>query len=110
STDIAVLRHGRPSYSTDSSIGGFPNIVPSIDVEAIGAGGGSLAEVDASGVLKVGPHSAGAYPGPASYGNGSEQATLTDAFVVNGILGGSSLAAGKIDIDREAALAVIGRE
>ena len=77
---------GELSYSTENTIGDYPVIMPAVDVSAIGAGGGSIAWTDAEGVLKVGPRSAGAVPGPACYGRGGQDATLTDAYLKVGII------------------------
>lgn len=85
SVDVALI-DGEPAYSTENQVGDFPVIIPAIDVTAIGAGGGSIAWVDSVGVLKVGPRSAGAKPGPACYNRGGEQATTTDAYLHLGIL------------------------
>ena len=85
SADVAVIE-GEPRYSTENHVGDFPVIMPAIDVTSIGAGGGSIAWTDGNGVLKVGPTSAGARPGPACYGLGGERATVTDAYVCLGIV------------------------
>ncbi len=85
SADVAVIE-GAPRYSTESQVGDFPVILPAVDATSIGAGGGSIARTDDSGVLKVGPESAGARPGPACYGLGGEDATVTDAYVSLGII------------------------
>src|SRR5262249_59843732 len=82
SADIAVVENGRPRSSTTEHIGGVPVMMPVVGVTAIGAGGGSVAWVDDVGVPKVGPQSTGARPGPACYGRGGTEATLTDAFVI----------------------------
>jgi N-methylhydantoinase A len=84
STDVSTLSGG-PCYSTEWMIGGLPLKVPAIDIHTVGSGGGSLARVDAGGLLKVGPQSAGADPGPACYGKGTLP-TVTDANVVLGRL------------------------
>jgi len=85
STDVAVIDR-EILYSTENTVGDFQVVMPAVDVSSIGAGGGSIAWVDPSGVLKVGPKSAGASPGPACYGLGGEQPTITDAYVVLGII------------------------
>ncbi|MEK8127179.1 hydantoinase/oxoprolinase family protein [Paenibacillus filicis] len=85
SVDVALI-DGEPAYSTENQVGDFPVIIPAVDVTAVGAGGGSLAWVDSAGVLKVGPRSAGADPGPACYGRGGTQPTTTDAYLHLGIL------------------------
>jgi len=85
SVDISIIKGDVP-YSTDSTVGDFPVIMPTIDVISIGAGGGSIAWLDREGVLKVGPRSAGAVPGPACYGQGGIRPTITDAYVLAGII------------------------
>jgi N-methylhydantoinase A len=87
---------------------GFPCSVPSVDLVEIGAGGGSLAHVDQFGLLKVGPESAGAEPGPASYGRGGTQPAVTDADVVLGLLDPASFLGGDMPLDADAALAANG--
>ncbi|AXG81846.1 hydantoinase/oxoprolinase family protein [Streptomyces paludis] len=103
SVDSAIVEDGRIPYSTDSELGDFPLITPSVEVSSIGAGGGSVAWLDASGVLKVGPRSAGARPGPACYGRGGKEPTLTDAYVVCGYLDPDDFAGGVVGLDRDAA-------
>jgi N-methylhydantoinase A len=82
---------------------GLPVTVPSIDMIEIGAGGGSIAHVDALGLLKVGPHSAGSSPGPACYGRGGESATVTDADLVLGLLDADNFLGGDMPLDKPAA-------
>ncbi len=84
STDVALLR-GTPQRRSEIEFAGHPLVVPALDIESVGAGGGSIAYVDSSGMLRVGPRSAGAVPGPACYGKGDEP-TVTDAHVVLGRL------------------------
>jgi N-methylhydantoinase A len=98
STDVAMIRHGVPAKQNVREMGGFPVRVRTLDIHTIGAGGGSLAWVDAGGLLKVGPQSAGAMPGPASYGRGGEKPTVTDANVVLGRLSQKSLLAGRMAV------------
>jgi N-methylhydantoinase A len=86
SCDVALVRGGRPVITTEGRIETFPLRLPMVDVHTIGAGGGSIATVDAAGALKVGPRSAGSRPGPAAYGRGGTFATVTDASVVLGYL------------------------
>jgi N-methylhydantoinase A len=110
SADVAVIE-GAPRYSTESQVGDFPVILPAVDVTSIGAGGGSIAWLDSSGVLKVGPHSAGAVPGPACYGQGGEEATVTDAYVCLGLIDPDRFLGGAVKLQpqlAEAALARIG--
>jgi N-methylhydantoinase A/oxoprolinase/acetone carboxylase beta subunit len=82
STDVSLIRDGEPAKKDVREIAGFPVRTRSIDIHTIGAGGGSIAWVDAGGLLKVGPQSAGAYPGPAAYGRDGTRPTVTDANVV----------------------------
>jgi N-methylhydantoinase A/oxoprolinase/acetone carboxylase beta subunit len=86
STDVCLVRDGRPEPAAERSVAGFPVRLPALDVHTIGAGGGSIAAVDDGGALLVGPASAGAVPGPACYGHGGTAATVTDANVVAGRL------------------------
>src|SRR3989304_1705495 len=79
SFDIGLVVKGQPHVKPEGEFEGYPVKIPMIDVEGIGAGGGSISWVDAGGALNVGPQSAGADPGPACYGRGGEQPTVTDA-------------------------------
>jgi N-methylhydantoinase A len=87
SADFSLLDRGRPTWTTEATINGLPLALPVVDVESVGAGGGSLAWVDAGGALRVGPESAGADPGPIAYGKGGMRVTVTDADLVGGVLG-----------------------
>jgi N-methylhydantoinase A len=109
SADIAIVENGRARSSTAEHIGDFPVIMPVVGVSAIGAGGGSVAWVDEVGVPKVGPHSTGSNPGPACYGLGGEEATLTDAFVVSGFLDPDNFLGGRMRLDPALAEAAVGR-
>lgn len=102
STDIALIRDGIPDETIASEIAGLPLKLPSVDVHTIGAGGGSIAWLDSGGGLRVGPHSAGAEPGPISYGRGGTEPTVTDAHVVLGRLG-DELLGGEFSLDVAAA-------
>jgi N-methylhydantoinase A len=84
STDVAAIIGGNAQWTTANFVDGLPLSQPSLDIETVGAGGGSIAFVDAGGALRVGPKSAGAQPGPACYGRGGELPTVTDANVVLG--------------------------
>jgi N-methylhydantoinase A len=86
SLDTCLVRDGRASVTNRSEVAEYALALPSLDIHAIGAGGGSIASVDAGGILKVGPESAGAVPGPAAYGSGGSQPTVTDANLVLGYL------------------------
>ncbi len=106
--DVALVVDGRPQLRFTSDAGGIPVNLPQIDLLSIGAGGGSIARVDAFGALAVGPQSAGAQPGPAAYGLGGEAATVTDAHVVLGTLSaGHALGSGERRLDAERARAAI---
>jgi len=109
SADFALIIDGEPQYGTGEMIGEFPLYIPSVSVSSIGIGGGSIATVDGQGVLRVGPESAGSTPGPACYGRGGEQATVTDAMVVCGWLGHSEMAYGQLKMDAGLARAAVGR-
>jgi N-methylhydantoinase A len=93
----------------DTQVAGYPLLVPMIDVHSIGAGGGSVAYVDEGGSFRVGPRSAGAVPGPAAYGQGGEEPTLTDANVVLGRIDPERFLGGEMRLDRELALAAVQR-
>lgn len=102
STDIALIRDGIPDETLASEIAGLPLQLPAVDVHTIGAGGGSIAWLDSGGGLRVGPHSAGAEPGPISYQRGGQEPTVTDAHVVLGRLG-DQLLGGEFELDAAAA-------
>src|SRR6185503_15255774 len=107
STDVS-LWDGKLRLTTEASVDGFPVRVPMLDIHTVGAGGGSIARVDAGGLLRVGPESAGANPGPACYGTG-EQATVTDAHVVLGRIAADQFLGGEMKIDATRAARAIGR-
>ena len=109
SADVCLIRNGLASVSPMRHIESHPILSPSLDIHSAGAGGGSIVEVDRSGALKVGPASAGADPGPAAYGLGGQDATLTDAHLVAGTLGELTALGGSLTLDRDAALDAIGR-
>lgn len=112
SLDTALIIKGRAGLRHQGEIAGMPIQAPWVDVRSIGAGGGSLAHVGAGGLLHVGPQSAGAQPGPACYGRGGTEATVTDAAFYLGMLGSGQLAA-NVNLDRskaEAALMKIARQ
>src|SRR5262245_22746121 len=98
SADVALV-DGEPRLSTENYVGDFPVIMPAIDVTSIGAGGGSIAWTDQDGVLKVGPQSAGARPGPACYGLGGTDVTVTDAYVTLGIIEPRRFLGGSVPLD-----------
>jgi len=103
STDIALLQGGEPQLTGEKTIGVAKVALPAIDIHTLGAGGGSVAWVDAGGILHVGPESAGAEPGPAGYGKGGTRATVTDANLVLGFLDPANFLGGRIELDARAA-------
>jgi N-methylhydantoinase A len=103
STDIALLQGGEPQLTGEKTIGVAKVALPAIDIHTLGAGGGSVAWVDAGGILHVGPESAGAEPGPAGYGKGGTRATVTDANLVLGFLDPANFLGGRIALDPRAA-------
>src|SRR5207247_8336798 len=107
STDVSVVEQGMPVTAAEKTYHGYPVKAAMLDVDSIGAGGGSLAWIDPGGFLRVGPRSAGADPGPAAYGRGGEEPTVTDANLVLGYLDASSPLAGGVDLDADAAHAAV---
>lgn len=107
SFDVGLIQDGQILTRYESEIEGFPLRVPMFDIITLGAGGGSIASIDAGGLLKVGPESAGARPGPAAYGKGGDRPTVTDANVVLGRLRPGRALGGGIVIDREKAATAI---
>ena len=108
SNDVALVRGGEPLIAGEGTIGPYPVRTPMVDVSTIGAGGGSLAWIDAAGGLRVGPRSAGAEPGPACYARGGEAATVTDASLVLGYLDPERFAGGLMRLDVAAAERALG--
>ena len=109
STDVCLVEDGEFAMTTEGRIGALPNKVLQIDINSIGAGGGSVAWLGGGGFLNVGPRSAGAVPGPAAYGRGGMEPTVTDANVVLGRLGTATPLAGEIRLDASRARATIER-
>jgi N-methylhydantoinase A/oxoprolinase/acetone carboxylase beta subunit len=109
SSDITLIADGEPGIRAEGTIEGYPVRVGMVDVNAIGAGGGSIAWLDAANGLRVGPHSAGSDPGPACYGRGGEEATVTDASMVLGYLDPAYFAGGSVRLQPELAHEVIRR-
>src|SRR6185312_13974614 len=109
SADIGIVMDGQigEASARDTWVAGYPLLVPMLDVHTIGAGGGSIAYVDAGGAFRVGPRSAGASPGPACYGNGGQEPTLTDANVVLGRIDPERFLGGEMQLDRDAAAAAL---
>ncbi len=109
STDVSLIDRGRPQMANDANVHGYPLKLPMLDIHTVGAGGGSIAHIDAGGLLKVGPRSAAADPGPVCYGRGNEEPTVTDANVVLQVLNPTHLLNGRMKIDQAAAKAAIGK-
>src|SRR6185503_318862 len=107
SADIALVRDGQPTYSTDEVVGDFPVVMPAVGVSSIGAGGGSIAWLDNTGILKVGPQSAGSDPGPACYGRGGQSPTLSDAFLLCGFLNHETFLGGRLRLHPDRAAAAV---
>lgn len=103
SFDVGVIADGRPIMRSEISVGGADIRVHSIDVDSIGAGGGSIASVNATGELQVGPRSAGSTPGPVCYGRGGTEPTATDADLVLGVLDPDNFLGGRMKLDIDAA-------
>ncbi len=109
STDISLIADGRASLSAEGGLAGQRIALRSLDIASIAAGGGSIASLDAGGTLRVGPESAGSVPGPACYGNGGIDPTVTDANVILGYLDASAFMGGKRPLDCAAAEAAVDR-
>ncbi len=101
--DVSLITDGKADMTTRSSVGGHPLLLPMLDLIAIGAGGGSIAWVDKGGALRIGPRSAGSVPGPACYGQGGENPTVTDANLVAGRLNPEFFLAGARQLHPERA-------
>ena len=107
--DVSAIRGGKLIVTPEAMIGRDMLGIPKVDVRSVGAGGGSIARVDVGGLLRVGPESAGAVPGPACYGSGGVDPTVTDANVVLGIIDPNYFLGGRIRLDPAAAAAAVGR-
>jgi N-methylhydantoinase A len=107
SCDVAVIEGGVVRQSSEQEIAGRPLQLPMVDVRTVGAGGGSIAWADAGGALRVGPRSAGAVPGPAAYGRGGTEATVTDANLLLGYLNPDAPLSGDVRLDQAAARAAV---
>ncbi|HEY7064161.1 MAG TPA: hydantoinase/oxoprolinase family protein [Chloroflexota bacterium] len=110
SYDVCLVRDSRPEISVESWVSRYRIATPMLDIHTIGAGGGSIAWVDEGGALKVGPRSAGAEPGPACYGRGGAEPTVTDADLVLGYINPDFFLGGRMRLDRAAAEAAIERQ
>ena len=110
STDITLIESGSPHITGEKFESGWKIAVPTVDIHTLGAGGGSIARVDEGGVLRVGPTSAGADPGPACYGRGGTQPTVTDAALVLGLLDIEKFLGGAVELDIDLATEAIRTE
>jgi N-methylhydantoinase A len=112
STDVCLVTDGKPQLTTEFEIDALPVRTPVLDINTVGAGGGSIIWIDEGGMLRVGPQSAGADPGPVCYGRGGERPTITDAHVVRGTIRPQAFLGGRMMLDAQAAhgaLAPIGK-
>ena len=107
SADVAAIVDGRVITTTDAVVAGVPLRLPMLDVHTVSAGGGSIASIDAGGALRVGPSSAGARPGPACYGHGGTEPTVTDANLALGLLREGATLGGAVRLDRAAAMTAL---
>jgi len=108
SCDVSLVAGGRVAVTSGREVGGRSLALPMVDVHTVGAGGGSVAWRDAGGALRAGPRSAGADPGPACYGRGGTEPTVTDANLMLGYLNAGSSLAGGVELDRDAAARAVG--
>ncbi|MDC1427821.1 hydantoinase/oxoprolinase family protein [Rhodospirillaceae bacterium] len=109
STDISMIVNGEPALSSTRGIAGQRVALQSLDIVSIASGGGSIARVDSGGILRVGPESAGAVPGPACYGKGGDQVAVTDASVVLGFLDPTNFLGGRESLDKGASNVVLDK-
>ncbi len=109
STDISMIVNGEPALSSTRGIAGQRIALQSLDIVSIASGGGSIARVDSGGILRVGPESAGAVPGPACYGKGGTDVTVTDASVILGFLDPTNFLGGRENLDKKAAQIAMDR-
>jgi N-methylhydantoinase A len=109
STDVALLQGGTCRMASEAVVHGYPIKAPMLDIHTVGAGGGSIAFIDSGGLLKVGPRSAGAAPGPVCYARGNDEPTVTDANVVLQTLNPTHLLGGRMAVRQDLADAAIGR-
>lgn len=110
SADVSLISNGKPQLSSERLVEGHPARIPMIDIITIGAGGGSIARIDAGGALKVGPESAGARPGPACYNRGGDRPTVTDANIYLGKLNQKKILGGRMEVRLELAKEAIQKE
>ncbi|MBV8412470.1 MAG: hydantoinase/oxoprolinase family protein [Alphaproteobacteria bacterium] len=109
STDVALLQEGRCGLAAEATVHGYPIKAPMLDIHTVGAGGGSIAYIDSGGLLKVGPRSCGADPGPACYGKGNAEPAVTDANVVLQTLNPEHLLGGRMPIRNDLAKQAVAR-
>ena len=107
STDVCVVTNGKADLSTETEVDGLPIRTPALDIVTVGAGGGSIVWIDDGGMLRVGPRSAGAEPGPACYGRGGAEPAITDAHIVRGSIRPEAFLGGAMDVDADAAHAAL---
>ena len=107
STDVCLVADGKPALADETEVDGLPIRTPVLDIVTVGAGGGSIVWMDDGGLLRVGPRSAGAEPGPACYGRGGTEPAITDAHVVRGTLRPNSFLGGRMSVDPAAAEAAL---
>jgi N-methylhydantoinase A len=110
SCDVALIHQGRPVITTQGKINQRPISLPMLDIHTVSAGGGTIARIDAVGGLQVGPHSAGADPGPVSYNRGGEEITVTDANIVTGVLDPDHFLGGRMKLDKAKAEKILQEE
>ncbi|MCA0960748.1 hydantoinase/oxoprolinase family protein [Salipiger bermudensis] len=109
SSDVALMAGGETAQTNESVVHGYPIKAPMLDIHTVGAGGGSIASIDSGGLLKVGPESAGADPGPVCYGRGATDPTVTDANIVLQILNPVEILGGRMKVRRDLALEAIAK-
>jgi N-methylhydantoinase A len=102
STDVCLISGGRPNLASETEVDGLPIRTPVLDIVSVGAGGGSIVWADDGGLLRVGPRSAGADPGPACYARGGQEPTVTDAHMLRGTLRAEAFLGGRMTVDGEA--------
>ena len=107
SADLSICQAGVPEFTSTTHVGDFPLMMPVVNVSAIGAGGGSVLWVDAQGLLKVGPESVGADPGPVCYGRGGTVPAITDCYLALGIIDSERFLGGRMILDAQAAMAAL---
>lgn len=107
SSDVALLQHGVCGLTGEATVHGYPIKAPMLDIHTVGAGGGSIAHVDNGGLLKVGPRSAGADPGPVCYGKGSTEPTVTDANILLQTLNPDEILGGRMKVHRDLAIEAV---